>query len=215
MKLASVIQHVATAAILSGCSDRDVIKGDGNITSEIRPISEFTSLQAAGALDIEWSSGAPTLKITTDENILSRIRTEVSGNTLKITYEGSLKPSKGIKIAVSSGAINQANLTGAVRLGVPHFTGDRLSVDATGANTMDVDGSVGDLTASLTGASQLKASGLNARTAKVTLVGASSADVAVDQALAANLTGASSLTYSGQVQAVEQHVAGASTIRRR
>ncbi|MEP6668210.1 MAG: DUF2807 domain-containing protein [Chthoniobacter sp.] len=216
MKLSSAVRHLATAAVLGGCSVRThTIKGDGNITPENRSIAEFTSIKASGALDIRWASGPPALTITTDQNLLPEIHTEVSGKTLEISYNGSLEPTKGIKITVASGTIDKANITGAVHLGVSKFTGDSLSVEATGASAADIDGSVGDLTANLTGASQLKASGLQAKTAKVTLVGASTGDVAVDEALTANLTGACSLTYAGEVKSVKKNIAGASSIRRR
>ena len=215
MKLRSLARQFAPAVVLRGHSVPNTIKGDGNVTSESRPISDFTSIQAAGALEIQWSSGSPALRITTDQNILPHIQTGVFGRTLQITYEGSLAPTKGIKIAVASGAVDHVDMTGAVRFVAQEFTGEVLLVKATGAATVEIDGNVGDLTANLTGASRLNGRALKAKTAKVTLVGASSADIAVEEALKAAITGASSLTYSGEPASLEKNVTGAGKIRRR
>ena len=61
MKLQSLVRQFAPAAILGGRSVRNTLKGDGNVTTEILPVSDFTAIQATGALEIQWSSGPLTL----------------------------------------------------------------------------------------------------------------------------------------------------------
>lgn len=213
MKIGPILRNVATAAVLGGCSPR-AIKGDGNVTTERREIADFSGLQATGALEVEWSSGAPALSITTDENLMSHIRTEVSGKELEISYEGALQPSKGIKIVVSSGGLERLNLTGAVLFHAKSLSASALQITAAGSAMADLGGSASDLTAELAGASRLSAPSLQAKSAKLNIVGAGSADVAVEETLRVDITGAGSVTYSGNPK-VEKHVTGAGSIQHR
>ena len=213
MKLASLLRHFATAALLGGCTVRTgSIKGDGNLRTEQRQISDFSALDAAGAYDVQWSSGAPSLTITTDQNLLPNIHSEVTGDTLKIHSEGSLAPTRGIKIVIQSNALARVNLTGAVMLTAQRVAAAGFAAASAGASTINVDGNVTNLTVELTGASRLNASGLNSKSADVSLVGASSADVAVQETLKTTITGAGSLTYTGQPTTVEKQVTGAGSI---
>lgn len=204
----------AALALLGGCSLAR-IQGDGNITTVNRSVSEITSIQAAGAYSIQWTSGPPSLTITTDRNLLPHIRTKLKGTTLEIDTDESITPTNGIKIVIASRAIDQVGLSGAIHFSAARIAGNAFSITAAGASTIDLDGNVTGLTASLTGASRLKAHGLNAKSATVSLVGASSGDIAVSDSLSATITGAGALTYSGDPKTVEQQVTGAGNIHRK
>lgn len=213
MKLASLFRHFVTAALLGGCSVRaGSIKGDGNIQTEHRQISDFSVLDAVGAYEVQWSSGAPSLTITADQNLLSNIHSEVSGDTLKIHSEDSLAPTRGIKIVIQSSALARVNLAGAITLTAQRVAAASLAIASAGASTINVDGSVTSLSVELTGASRLNASGLSAKSVDVSLMGASSADVAVKETLKTTITGAGSLTYSGQPATLEKQITGAGSI---
>jgi len=213
MNLTSFFRHFATAAFLGGCTvHTQSIKGDGNIKTENRTITEATTIDAAGAFEIRWSSGAPSLVITTDQNILPHIHTEMNGQTLKIFSDESIAPTKGVQVVVTSRALDRLDLTGAVHLVANKVSASTFSVSTAGATTIDIDGSATTLNVNLTGASKLNASGLQTKTAKVTLVGASSGEVSVTDALDATVTGAGSLTYSGEPKSVERQVTGAGSI---
>lgn len=213
MNLTHFFRHFATAAFLGGCSvNTHAIKGDGAIKAEHRTIAEITTIDAAGAFEIQWSSGAPALAVTTDQNILPHIHTEVSGQTLKIFSDEPIGPTKGVQVVLSSAALDRLDLTGAVHLVAKKVSASAFSISSAGATTIDIDGSATSLAVNLTGASQLHAAGLQTKSAKVTLVGASSGDVSVTDALDATVTGAGSLTYSGEPKSVERQVTGAGSI---
>lgn len=214
MKLASLLRHFATTALIGGCTvPPGSIKGDGNVKTEYRQISDVTMVDIAGAYDVQWSSGAPSLAITTDQNLLPHIQSEVSGGILKIHSEGSLAPTRGTRIVINSSALVRVNLAGAVSLTARRVASASFAISSAGASTLNVDGNVTDLTAELTGACRLNAPLLNAKSADVSLVGASSADVAVKETLKTTITGAGSLTYSGQPATVEKQITGAGSIR--
>lgn len=62
---------------------------------------------------------------------------------------------------------------------------------------------------------KLDAKALKAQTTTLSLVGASSADITVSEALSISMTGACSLSYSGNPKTVDKSVTGACSIRQR
>jgi len=200
--------------MVAGCS-RPGIQGDGVITTEDRPISEISKLVVTGGYEIEWSSGKPALTISADQNLLPLVETVISGNTLQIDSKEELVPTKGIKIILSSATLADVQLTGGISFKASQITGQDLKLESTGASEISVDGSVTNLEVNLTGASKLNAKSLQTQNATLSLIGASEADVTVTDSLKASVTGAGSLTYSGNPKSVEKNITGAGTIQDR
>jgi hypothetical protein len=75
------------ALFVSGCHWPG-IRGNGHVVTDQRPVTEFSDIKGDGAFRIEWHSGAPSLSITTDDNLLryidNRIEGKRSGYTPKI-----------------------------------------------------------------------------------------------------------------------------------
>ena len=205
---------IAAVTMVAGCS-RPGIKGNGVIKTEDRSIAEFSTVMVAGGYQIKWSPGKPAFNISTDQNLLPLIKTVVSGNTLRIDSKKNLAPTKGITIILSSASLTDVRLTGGNSFKGSQITGHDLKLESTGASDISVDGSVTNLEASLTGASKLDAKSLQAKVAAITLVGASDADVTVSDTLKASITGAGSLTYSGNPKSVEKNVTGAGSVRQK
>jgi hypothetical protein len=205
---------IAAIAVVAGCSQPG-IKGDGVVKAEDRPVSDFSKIVVTGGYQIKWSSGKAALNISTDENLLPLIKTVVNGNGLQIDSKEDLAPTKGITIILSSASLAGAQLTGGNSFKASQITGPDLKLESTGASDISVDGSVTNLEANLTGASHLNAKSLQTRTATLSLVGASDADVNVTDTLKVSITGAGSLTYSGNPKSVEKNITGAGTIQNR
>lgn len=199
---------------LSGCDWRG-IRGNRVVITDQRAIGDFADIAAEGAFQIEWTRGAPTLAITTDQNLLPYIRSEISGNTLRLRSTERLAPSHGIKIAVTSANLNGARFEGATRFTAHQISGTSFFLDATGASRVTLDGQIGELTAGMTGASRLNAELLQTKKAELSLTGAAKAEVAVAETLKVSITGAGKVLYSGNPGTIEKSISGAGSIRRR
>ena len=213
MKNISFLIAVVAVALLTGCFQRG-IRGDGNIVSEKRTIGDFTRLEASGAYDIRWTNGPVALTLTTDTNLLAHIKTEVSGDTLKIYSDEPIAPSKDVKVVLSSSGLKDVSVAGAIHLVAGGISGPGLNLSAAGAVDIELGGNVTNLTANLAGASELEAGGLEASSVDIALVGASSGRVAVADRLKASIAGAGSLTYIGNPASVDKTVVGAGSVRR-
>jgi hypothetical protein len=211
MNRITIILFIA-ATVIAGCS-RPGIKGDGEIKTEDRSISDYSKIVVSGGYKITWSIGKPALNISADQNLLPLIKTVVSGNTLQIDSTEQLAPTESIKIILSSASLANVRLKGGNSFRATKISGHDLKIESIGASNIRVDGSVTNLEANLTGASRLNAKSLHTQTATLSLLGASDADVNVTDALKVSVTGAGSLIYSGNPKSVEQTIAGEGSIR--
>jgi Putative auto-transporter adhesin, head GIN domain len=201
------------ALALGGCHISG-IKGNGHITTEDRPVQDFTSVEAEGAFDIQWVSGPASCSIRTDDNLLKHVETSMSGKKLRLEWHGQLHPTHGMKVRLSSGGLTGARLTGAVRLTATRLSGNGFYLDGTGATRVTVDGAVNELLATLTGASKLDAEALQVKVAELSISGAGKAEVSASDTLKVAISGAGKVTYNGN-PTIERHVSGAGSIRKR
>jgi Putative auto-transporter adhesin, head GIN domain len=202
------------ALLVTGCGF-SAIRGNGHITTDQRTVGDFNEIDAGGQFDIEWRSGPPLLSITTDQNLLQHIDSEVTDNRLRLRSGGHIWPTRGIKVIVSSPTRNGAKLTGAVELRAGQLSGSKFYFQSRGASKVRLDGTVDELLADMTGASELEANDLHTKIAEVSTTGAADAEVNVSDSLKVSITGAGKVTYSGNPANVEKHITGAGSIRHR
>jgi hypothetical protein len=201
----------ALILLATGCDWRG-IRGNGHITTESRRVSPFTRIDAGGFYEMEWRPGAPSCRITTDENLLPYIKMEMEGDVLKLDLKETIAPTHGIKVALSSPSLDGASLSGAVRFDAGSLGGATFALETSGASKVTLAGKVNRLLASLTGASKLRATDLAAADVELSVTGAGRADVTATNLLRAVITGAGNVSYSGHPKSVEKKITGAGKI---
>lgn len=214
MKKITIIFLAACIVVFAGCHLAG-IRGNGHFKTDQRTIGAFTTVYASGAFTIEWRNGAPALSITTDENLLPYIDSQVSGDTLHLRTDENIWPTHGIKVLIATPTRTGAKISGAVKLTAKQLTGPRFAFEATGASRVTLDGSIDELLADMTGASELEASALQTKTAELSTTGAADADVAVSEVLKVAITGAGKVSYSGNPKTIQRQITGAGSIRHR
>src|SRR3984893_6605271 len=127
--------------LIPGC-DWLGVRGNGHITTDQRTVTAFSEIEAQGAFEIEWRSGAPALSITTDENLLPYIENRNIDNRLRLHSRDRIRPTHGVKIVVSSPTRSAAKLTGATRLTATQLSGAKFAAQSTGATRVALDGSI-------------------------------------------------------------------------
>src|ERR1044071_8030941 len=120
------ILFLACVVLLAGC--RWVgIRGNGNINTDERTIPAIANIRASGAFKIEWENGAPALRITTDENLLRYIDSDVDGDTLRLRTREQIWPTHGITVVISSQTRVGARISGAVQLTAHQLSGAKFA----------------------------------------------------------------------------------------
>jgi hypothetical protein len=213
MKKITIVFLGVCVVLATGC-DLIGIHGNGHIKTDERSVSPFANIDVRGAFTIEWESGAPSLRITTDENLLGHIDGDVSGDTLHLHTREQIRPTHGVKVFISSPTRTGARSRGAIKLVAKQLTGPRFALEARGASQISLDGNIDELLADMTGASELTANSLQTKTAEISTTGAGDAEIAVAETLKVVITGAGKVKYSGNPATIEKHISGAGSIRK-
>lgn len=197
------------------------VRGNGNVTTQVRTASNFKSVDASGAVDVyvKQDSGF-SAKVTIDENLQQYIQVYEEGGVLYIHQQENINvdATGRMKVYVSAPLFEKFKVSGASRIiGENKISSEgAIVVDATGASDIKMDikapttdisasgassiiltGQTKNLTVDCSGASNAKCFELLSENAEVEASGASNADVFASVALKASAHGASDIRYKG------------------
>jgi hypothetical protein len=227
-----------TIFIVSACTITipvNVNQGSGKVVTESRDVSNFSKVSLLGIGELEISVGSSeSLKIEAEENIIQKIKTEVKGDTLEISFEDhfNIMPTKPIRFLLTVKQLTGIEVSGAGNVKLADLQSDaldvvlngagnisasglqlgHLDVELNGAGSFEVSGKITDQTVTLGGAGSYQAKDLESTSAKVTLSGAGSATLWVTGSLDAKLSGVGSLDYYGSPAKVSQDISGLGSI---
>lgn len=188
-------------------------KGSGRLRSEVRDLSGFTSVDVGGVFQVEITAQKDfNVEVEADDNLLSLIKTEVDGKTLRIETDGRISPSSEIRVRIYAPNIDELDISGVANVSVADLKSTGLAIDSSGASKIKVAGETAKLTVDVSGATKIDAEGLNAQTAAIDASGASHVAVNVSGQLRADASGASKIVYSGSPASVEKKTSGASSV---
>jgi hypothetical protein len=191
------------------------VKGSGNVANEKRNVADFKAIEVGGVFDVEVVSQKEfSVEVEADDNLLQFVKTEVRNGVLEISTEGKRISSKSrLRVRISAPDVERLEVSGASKLSLANLKNESLTVNASGASKVSVNGETRNLRVELSGASKLDAESLSAINANVDGSGASSASVKVAGDLKADLSGASKVTYTGSPRNLEKSTSGASSVR--
>ncbi len=192
------------------------IKGSGNSKTEKRNVADFSKIEASDAVNLEIVAQKDfDVEVEADDNLLPLIKTEVSGDTLKISTSGNTSAKTKATIKISLPKLDSLDVSGASAAVVSNVKTDSLDLEASGASKIKISGEANNLDAEASGASGIDAEGLTVSNADVKADGASSATISVTNELKADASGASSVYYTGEPKNIEPKTSGASSIKKK
>lgn len=218
-----IISGFLLAAALTACGvnlgsgNLTPVNGSGNIVTETRNVSGFDGVTVTGAGNILIDqSGAESLTITTDDNLLQYITTEIRDGKLVITGKPGVLYDKVKELTFKVGAknLNSLQVDGAANVEGKNIATENLSVKLNGAGAITLSGKATAQDVALDGVGTYNGAELASQRAKVTQNGAGSAVVRVSDSLEAIISGLGSIEYIGNPQ-VTKNVSGLGTVRQR
>ncbi|MCU0239349.1 MAG: DUF2807 domain-containing protein [Pyrinomonadaceae bacterium] len=190
------------------------IEGSGVAKTENRNKSDFSNVDISGALTVEIVAQKDfSVEVEADDNLISYIKTEVKGDTLKVYSEKRLSPKTSIKIKVSMPEISELDISGASNATLTNVKNENLRVDLSGASKVKIDGETQNLDVDASGASKIDAENLKSENALVNASGACKIDVFVTNELKADASGASKIIYTGEPKNIIKDTSGASSVK--
>ena len=190
------------------------VEGSGHVASDVRDVEAFHGINVGGVFKVEVVAGGTTgVEIQADDNLLPLISTHVDNDgVLHIESEVRIKSKNDIRVRVTTDDIDSLDVSGAANVTVTGLKNDGINVDASGASRIKISGETQKLTIDVSGATKILADDLAAVDANIDASGASNVEVKVTGELAADLSGASNVTYSGSPASVEKKTSGASHV---
>jgi hypothetical protein len=198
---------------LTGCDS-------GPPVSQTRNVGTFTRLEVSGDVSLNialLNRPDPGVRITAGEKSIDRIKTEVVGDTLRVSTK-----SRGLTIGPDPlGAVS-------INLGVPALVGLRVdgSADVTlnglsakafelrvaGSGDIRARGRVDDLQMEVDGSANTNLKDLSAQTASVRIDGSGDSELRVAKSLELIVEGSGDVTYYGR-PAVSSRLEGSGDVR--
>jgi hypothetical protein len=192
-----------------------ILAQSNEITIQERNLAPFDAIEVGGAFTVILSQGDQQIvKVETNEDLQSRVVTEVEDNVLQISSKGMHNPGKmNVYIAVKQ--LHSLNVSGAASVkGENKLTSDNLRIETSGAAKADLTIETAKLTtevsgaadlklagsatlhySELSGAAQLKALDLLTSTSTMDISGAAEGRITAKDQIIADVSGAGKLTY--------------------
>ena len=213
------------------------IRGNGKIKIETRSSLEFTGVDVSGAIDLYIKQDSlRTISIETDENLLAHIEIINDGQRLIIRPERgyNLKPSKDIKVFVSSPVFNRLEASGACDIFSDNkiITDNDLYFDLSGSCNVKVELKAPKVKADLSGSCDINLKGetkafiingsgstniksmeLMAENVNIDISGSGSAEVFASVKLDVDISGSGSVNYKGNPK-VNQQISGSGSVKK-
>jgi Putative auto-transporter adhesin, head GIN domain len=205
---------LAVVLLVPACS---VTRGSGQLATESRPVSGFTKVELSGMgeLAIE-KTGTESLTISAEDNILPRLTSEVSGDTLTLGAKPntSIVPTKPITYSLTVKDLTGLAVSGSGSIHVPNLTTAALSIELSGSGTITASGTVNDQDLEISGSGHYQAEQLMSKTTKAVISGSGTASVVATDVLDVKISGSGTLTYSGNPQ-IKQEISGSGKLIKR
>lgn len=194
------------------------LRGNGNMQTQDREVSDFKGINVSGGFAVEVTQGnRESLRIEAEENLLGNIKTEVRGGVLHIYNKDGVTTNKGMKAYITMRELNSVDISGGVKVtGKSPFRTDALKLDMSGASKVTLDINTKELEADMSGASKVELTGkadvlememsgaskveaadFQAKRVKVEASGASKIKVYATEELDINASGATVVHYKG------------------
>jgi hypothetical protein len=217
MKSGRCVSILALATLFAGCDILNSIKGSGKVMTETRQVKGFDKIELHGTGKLLIEQGdTDSLTITTDDNLLKHISTEVWGSTLTIRTKDlvSLDPSDGVTYKVVVKKLTALHLSGGTEVDAKRIKADSFSISVSGAASIRISGEATRQEIVISGAGEYDGSDFKSRNASITVSGAGEAVVAASDNLEVNISGAGDVKYIGDPK-VDQQVSGAGSITKK
>lgn len=207
-----------SCCVLASACGLNAIDGSGKVVAEPRPVAGFTavSLRGTGRVVIE-QTGTESLTVTTDDNLLPFIQSEVRGNTLELgpkEWPTNLNPTKDIVFTLQVKTLETLDISGSGTAEAKGLSPASLRIEISGSGAVTAQGTANDLNLTISGSGDYQGAQLASNRATVKVSGSGSAIIAASETLNADVTGSGSIQYVGDPKVTQQVTGSGSVLRR-
>lgn len=216
------------------------IKGNGNMTTQTRDVSDYDHVALTGPMNVELVTGKEgNIRVEAEENLQEYILTTVEGDKLQISVEKgySLNPTgnNSIRITVpfqtldavtltGSGDITsrdeiksenfEIKMTGSGDIQLP-LTAKNVRTAITGSGDITLRGSARDFDCKITGSGDISAFDFRCEKVSATVTGSGDIQVYASEEIKATIPGSGDIEYRGNPKKEDFKTMGSGDITKR
>ena len=175
------------------------VKGNGNLSSEMRELSKFKAIEIAIGYDkiIVNCGEEPSIHISGDENILPLITTRISKGILKIESDSTFETKADSEIIINVKSLKEFTFDGVGETVIQNVNSEKFTCNINGVGSCDLNGKVESFYVSVNGVGSVNARQLIADDVVASLNGVGSVKLYAKNSLNASVNGIGGLTYFG------------------
>lgn len=208
---AGAIGLIVVAACAS--APAGTLQGAGPLKTEVRPVADFTGVEARHGMKLNLVIGTPPkVELTAQENLLSISTTNVANGTLIIDTTRNWSSLDGITVKVTMPTIAALGLVGGATGLANALTATDLSIHTEGGAVLEMSGSVESLDVTSNGGGVLKLGALATRNATVDLEGGVVATLDVTGTVSGSASGGVLLVVRGHPSSVDVSTTGGAVV---
>ena len=207
MRWRRALALLAVGSVVTACS---ATAGSGQLATQSRQVSGFTSVELAGVGELSIDqTGTESLTVSAEDNLLPLLTSKVEGDTLILGKKPNnrIVTTKPITYTLTMKDITGLAVSGSGTINAPKLSTDALRIEISGSGMITTAGNADDQSLEISGSGRYLADGLTTKTTTAEISGSGTASVVASDALDVKISGSGTLTYSGNPQ-VTQTVSG-------
>jgi len=213
----------------------NMVHGSGVETTETRDLAAFRQIDLSCFGDVDVIIGDQhSVSITSDDNIVPLITTELEGDRLVIDCEKRYRSKLGVKVKVvvakldglvisGSGDIRAGeikgesfagSISGSGNMEIERLEGNELSAKVSGSGSLKISGQVEKLNAGISGSGDVNLSDLTSQKVVAKISGSGNIQVRAEESLEARISGSGNITQHGKAKP-DAKVSGSGSVRQK
>ena len=188
--------------------------GEGPLTSESRPVTGFTRVDASNGIGVTVRIGSEnSVEVSAQANILPIIATTVDGDTLKIRSTEGFNTPSGVGVTVVISALAGLTLSGGSRGVIENLATDQVEIALDGGANLTATGTATAITLACSGGAGADLRALASERVSIQASGGANATVRASAEVTGSASGGASITVLGDAVLNVETSGGASVTR--
>jgi len=206
----SAYRALALGEFCTGCTQVNnggpMITGSGHVVTENRAVLPFTAVRAETAVEVVIDrTGAASLSVTADDNLVSFLTAEVRDGTLYLAdAKGKSFQTKKAVYHVTVADLRAIECRGSGDVEVNHLNNRALTATVEGSGEVKLTGHADDFVLTVKGSGDVDTAELVAKRVKVVMSGSGDVKVNAADSLDIQMTGSGELEYVGSPKITKQ-----------
>ena len=190
------------------------LKGSGNSISENRELTNFSSINLMGGIDVNIKfSDKYNCTVVSDENLIPYIKTEVVNNNLQISINKNYSSEEKLVVNINTPNYDEVSLSGSGNINILDFKNNNLSLNISGSGNITGNGEVETLVVKINGSGNLISKEIKSNSATITINGSGDAEVLASDSISAKINGSGNIEYFGNPENVDSIINGSGDIK--